>query len=1082
MGEVWMAEQTAPVRRRVAVKLVKPGMDSRAVLARFEAERQALALMDHPNIAKVLDAGAAPDGRPFFVMELVKGVPITDYCDARRLTPRERLELFVPVCQAVQHAHQKGVIHRDLKPSNVLVALYDDRPVPKVIDFGVAKATGQPLTEHTLVTGFGTGVGTPEYMSPEQATFNNLDVDTRSDVYSLGVLLYELLAGSPPFTRKELEAAGLLEIFQVIREREPPRPSARLSTADALPTLAANRSTEPRALTGLLRSELDWVAMKALEKDRARRYETANAFAADVQRYLVGEPVQAVPPSAGYRLRKFLRKRKRAVLAVGVILLALLGAALGTTYGMTEARNQRAANALRRQAEDARDAAERARGEAVAARGEAEAARDGETRERVAAEAARDALAREREKLAVVEYGRAMQVAHQEWRDNNVLAMRALLEGTDSKLRNWEWRYLDRLCDPSLLTLKGHTGWVRAAAFSPDGARVVTGGSDGTARVWDARTGAQLLTLRGHTRDDHGEAGVKSAAFSPDGARVLTVDGDGTARVWDAKTGAEVVTRKGYHGAVAFSPDGTRVVSGWGGIAEVWDAKTGTRILTLKGHQRGVRAVAFSPDGARVLTVDGDGTVRGWDAKTGAEVLTSKRHTNSAEPVAFSPDGARVLTEHSDGTVRVWDTRTGAELLAPKGYTGWVESAFSPNGARVVTGRDDTVMVWDARTGAELLTLKGHTGWVTAAAFSPDGMRLVTGSADHTAKVWDARTGAEVLTFKAHGSVANFLPADVVGAAFNPDRTRAVTGGPDGTARVWDAKTGAELLALKGHINAVYSVAFSQDGTSVLTGGSDNTARVWDAKTGVQLLTLETLEGHRFRVNAAAFSPDGTRVVTGGGDNTARVWDAKTGAELLALKGHAEMVAVIAFSPDGARVVTGSRDGTAKLWDVKTGAEVLTFKGHTRTEVLTVKRQSRPAGLPAVVLAAAFSPDGARVVTGGSDGTARVWDARTGAELLALKGHTSEVLAAAFSPDGTRVVTGGEDHTVRVWDARIGAEVLTLKGHQIGVLSVSFSPDGTRVFSSDYDGKLKVWDSRPFRDTRPPDPPREVAPPPRERK
>jgi serine/threonine protein kinase/lipopolysaccharide biosynthesis regulator YciM len=337
MGTVWMAQQTEPVKRNVAVKLIKAGMDSKAVLARFEAERQALALMNHPNIAGVLDAGAAPDGRPFFVMELVKGVPITQFCDGRRLDPRQRLELFVPVCQAIQHAHQKGIIHRDVKPSNVLIALYDDRPVPKVIDFGVAKATGRPLTDKTLATGFGAVVGTPEYMSPEQANFNNLDVDTRSDVYALGVLLYELLAGSPPFSRKDLARAGLIEILRVVREVEPQRPSTKLSTADALPSLSANRGTEPKKLTRLLRGELDWIVMKALEKDRNRRYESANGFAADVQRYLAGEPVQAVPPSVGYRLKKFYRRNRGPVLAAGLLFAVLLIGVVGTSYGLVRA-------------------------------------------------------------------------------------------------------------------------------------------------------------------------------------------------------------------------------------------------------------------------------------------------------------------------------------------------------------------------------------------------------------------------------------------------------------------------------------------------------------------------------------------------------------------------------------------------------------------------------------------------------------------------------------------------------------------------------------------------------------------------
>jgi tetratricopeptide (TPR) repeat protein len=332
MGEVWLAQQQEPVRRPVALKVIKAGMDTRSVLARFEAERQALALMDHPNIAKVLDGGATPTGRPFFVMELVKGTPITQYCDEHRLTPRQRLDLFVPVCQAVQHAHQKGVIHRDLKPSNVLVAPYDGRPVPKVIDFGVAKAAGQPLTDKTLVTGLGAAVGTPEYMSPEQAELNNQDIDTRSDIYSLGVLLYELLTGSPPFTRRELERAGMLEMLRVIREQEPSRPSTKLSTAEGLPALAANRGTEPAKLTKLVRGELDWIVMKALEKDRARRYETANGFAADVQRYLADEPVQACPPSAAYRLRKFARRNRGRLVAGGVLAAALL-VALGAVAG-----------------------------------------------------------------------------------------------------------------------------------------------------------------------------------------------------------------------------------------------------------------------------------------------------------------------------------------------------------------------------------------------------------------------------------------------------------------------------------------------------------------------------------------------------------------------------------------------------------------------------------------------------------------------------------------------------------------------------------------------------------------------------
>lgn len=351
MGTVWMAQQMDPVRRLVAVKLIKAGMDSKQVIARFEAERQALALMDHANIARVLDAGMTGAGRPYLVMDLVKGVPITKYCDEHHLTLRQRLELFIPVCQAVQHAHQKGVIHRDLKPSNVLIALYDGKPVPKIIDFGVAKAAGQQLTDKTLVTGFGAIVGTLEYMSPEQAEVNQLDIDTRSDVYSLGVVLYELLAGSPPFNHQELQKTGMLEMLRMIREEEPSKPSTKLSTAEGLPALAANRGTEPTRLTKLVRGELDWIVMKALEKDRNRRYETANAFAVDIERYLNDEQVVACPPSGSYRLRQFAR-RNRAALGVAAVVLfffVLMGGGAGWAV------RDRAA----READLARDAASR---------------------------------------------------------------------------------------------------------------------------------------------------------------------------------------------------------------------------------------------------------------------------------------------------------------------------------------------------------------------------------------------------------------------------------------------------------------------------------------------------------------------------------------------------------------------------------------------------------------------------------------------------------------------------------------------------------------------------------------------------
>ncbi len=342
MGSVYLAEQVHPVKRQVALKLIKAGMDSKTVLARFESERQALALMDHPNIAKVLDAGTTDQGRPFFVMELVKGVPLTRYCDEHKLALPLRLELFRQICSAVQHAHQKGIIHRDLKPTNILVESHDGKPVPKVIDFGLAKAvSGLQLSEHSIYSALGTVAGTPQYMAPEQANFNALDIDTRADIYALGVILYELLTGSTPIPREAFKKAAIDEMLRMIREVEPPTPSSRLSNSDTLPNIAATRQAEPTRLSKFVKGDLDWIVMKALSKERRRRYESAIALAQDVERFTNHEPVSAGPPTAGYRFRKFVRRNRGQVIAASLVLMALVAGILGTSLGLIEAKRQK---------------------------------------------------------------------------------------------------------------------------------------------------------------------------------------------------------------------------------------------------------------------------------------------------------------------------------------------------------------------------------------------------------------------------------------------------------------------------------------------------------------------------------------------------------------------------------------------------------------------------------------------------------------------------------------------------------------------------------------------------------------------
>ena len=1006
-GVVYVAEQEEPVRRKVALKVIKLGMDTRSVVARFEAERQALALMDHPNIAKVLEAGATETGRPYFVMELVRGLRITEYCDRNHLSTRERLDLFIQVCRAVQHAHQKGIIHRDLKPSNILVTVNDGVAVPKVIDFGIAKATEGRLTDKTVYTELHHFLGTPAYMSPEQAELTSVDIDTRSDIYSLGVLLYELLTGGTPFDQQELLKAGLDAMRQTIRTKEPPRPSTRLSTLGAadMAGIAQARRSEPPKLIHLLRGDLDWIVMKCLEKDRARRYETANGLARDLERHLDNEPVVARPPSTAYRLQKAVRRNKLAfAAAAGVAAALVVGIAASTWQAVVAAR---------------------AKTKAVAAQKEAE-------------------RAQEREKSTHLEsehqlYAAKMNLAQQAWEQDNIGRLRQLLDETQhSPDRGFEWYFWQSKTHLALQTLGGHLGSVWSVAFSPDGRRIVTGSADKTAKVWDSGSGKELVTLRGHS------GGVRSAAFSPDGQRVVTGGDDQTAKVWEAATGTNLLTLRGHSNAVysvAFSPDGQRIVTGsHDRTAKVWEAATGTNLLTLRGHSNAVYSVAFSPDGQRIVTGSHDRAAKVWEAASGNEMLTLAGHSMWVFSAAFSPDGRRIVTGSGDQTARVWDATNGAPALTLKGHSGYVYSAaFSPDGQRILTGGlDGTARVWDAANGAELFTLKGHSGGISSVAFSPNGQWMLTGSEDWTARIWDAASGLPAdkmggnrLTLRGHSG-------RILSVAFSPDGSRIVTGGDD-MAKVWEAASGREVLPLAWHSNEIRSVAFSRDGQRVVTGSADETARVWDAASGKRLFTLN---GHSNWIMSVACSPDGRRILTGSRDQTAKVWDAASGKQLLTLKGHSGIVFSVAFSWDGQRIVTGSGDGTAKVWQAANGNEIRTL-------------QADSGGVTSV----AFSPDSRRIVTAGSDPTAKVWEAATGRELLTLRGHRGEIDSAAFSPDGRRIVTASSDSTAKVWEAVGGLELLTLKGHSHYITSAAFSSDGQRIVTGSYDRTAKVWEA-----------------------
>jgi WD40 repeat protein/serine/threonine protein kinase/tetratricopeptide (TPR) repeat protein len=1030
MGTVWMAQQTDPVKRIVALKVIKAGMDSKQVIARFEAERQALALMDHPNIARVLDGGTTDAGRPYFVMDLVKGVPITRYCDEHHLTPRQRLELFLPVCQAVQHAHQKGIIHRDLKPSNVLVAVYDGRPVPKVIDFGVAKAAGQSLTDKTLVTGFGNIVGTLEYMSPEQAEVNQLDIDTRSDIYSLGVLLYELLTGSPPFSRKQLEQAGMLEMLRVIREQEPSKPSTKLSSSEALPTLSANRGTEPAKLTKLVRGELDWIVMKALEKDRNRRYETANGFAADVQRYLADEPVQACPPSAMYRFRKFARRNK-VVLAMGsLVSLAILSAAIilaisnvlisrethqkeialqekGAALSEAQA-NYNEAQKQEKQAKDNAAQAEKQRG--IAERNEETAK-------------AQTSLAGRRL------YASQMNLAMQAWRAGEVPRVLELLEGqrpgSDAEnFRGFEWYYLWRLCNGGRRVYPhGHTDAVLSLAFSPDGTALASAGWDGMVRVWDPTTGTERLALRA--------LNPWLVSYSADG-KTLAAGGSENASLilWDATTGLPIHTiSESVHG-LAFSPD-NRTIAGGGLSSRFWDVASGTKRATIPEPGR---LIGFLPDGKTVVTLADQHTPRGevriWDAESGKRRLTIPLvGLNSA---VLSRDGKLLATSALGNGVYVWDTDTGKQLRAIQDPQVVRGLAFSPDGKRLATGGEMRIVaVWDVETGRRLVQ-DTHLDTIWDVAFSPDGKTLASSTLAGAIRLWDMTPAEEATT----------LPIWSTALRFSADGKTLLVGN-SGPTKIIDVATGKELAVLP----ASNVMTISGD-LNVLAGpaGADRST-VWDVQVGRATASVPVPHPTEIRPSLT-LAPDGKSLAVSNawrGDNTVKLWEVGT-QQAKTLRGDPPQnglsVLCAEFSTDGKLLAAGFQFQWVTVWDVATGKVKLQFA-------------QQPAMMNVISLA--FSPDNKALAVGTDLGMVTLWDVGTGKQLATFKGHTTPVNALAFSPDGKELATACHDHTVRLWDVLTGQERSTLIGHKGIVNLVQFSPDGNTLATASADGTVKLW-------------------------